>query len=104
MYKSICKETEEQLNVSLESPVRKDTYINPKLITWGGQFKTNFHGADIPFSSCVKATTVLKIANIFKQGGKYYPQIFVKECKIVENRGSAKSFLDGFETCPPLDS
>ena len=42
--------------------------------------------------------------DFFKQGGKYYPQIFVKECKIVENRGSAKSFLDGFETCPPLDS
>ena len=51
MYKSIWKETEEQLNVSLESPVRKYTYINPKLTTWGGQFKTNFHGADIPFSS-----------------------------------------------------
>ena len=57
----------------------------------GGQLKTNFHGAD----SFVKATTVLKIGNIYKQGGKYYPQVFVKECKIVENRGSAKSFLDG---------
>ena len=82
------KETEEQLNVS-----RKDAYINPQLTTWGGQFKTNFHRADI-----------LKIANIYKQGGKYYPQLFVKECKIIENRGSAKPFLDGFETCPSLES
>ena len=84
MYKSIWRETEEQLNVSLESPVRKYTYINPKLITWGGQFKTNFHGVDIPFSSCVN---VLKIANIYKQGGKYYPQVFVKECKFVGKMG-----------------
>ena len=80
--------------------MRKDAYINVIFITWRGQFKTNFHGAD----SFVKATTVLKIGNIYKKGGKYYPQVFVKECKIVENRGSAKSFLDGFETCPPLES
>ena len=82
----------------------KGAYINPKLITQGGQFKTNFHGVDIPFDSCVKATTVLNIANIYKQGGKYSLQVFVKECKIVENTGSAKSFLDDFEACPPLES
>ena len=29
MYKMIRKESEEQLNVSLESVVRKDGYINP---------------------------------------------------------------------------
>ena len=29
MYKIIRKESEEQLNVSLESVVRKDGYINP---------------------------------------------------------------------------
>ena len=33
MHKAIWKETEEQLNVSLESVVRKDSYINPKLVT-----------------------------------------------------------------------
>ena len=71
MYKTIGKETEEQLNVSLESVVRKDGYVNPKLTTWGGQFKTNFDGADIPFGSCVKGTSALKIANIYKQGGKH---------------------------------
>ena len=58
----------------------------------------------LPFGSCVKTTTVLKIANIYKQGEKHYPEIFVKECKIDESRGSAKSFLDGFKTCPPLES
>ena len=66
--------------------------------------QNQFSWGSVPFSSCVKATTVQKIANIYKQGGKYYPQVFVKECKIVENRGSAKSFLDDFETCPPLES
>ena len=35
MYKAIWKETEEQLNVSLESVLRKGAYSNRKLITWG---------------------------------------------------------------------
>ena len=74
------------------------------VITWGGQFKTNFRGVDILFSSCVKATTVLKIANIYKQNGGYHPQVFVKEFKIVENRSSAKSFLDDFEASPSFES
>ena len=68
--------------------MRKDAYINVIFITWGGQFKTNFHGAD----SFVKATTVLKIGNIYKQGGKYYPQVFVKECKIVEKMAPQNHF------------
>ena len=104
MYKLIWGKTEKQFNGSLENVVRKDAYINQKLITWGGQFKTNFHEADIPFGSCVKLTTVLKITSIYKQSGKRYPQVFMKKCKIVENRGSAKWFLDGFQVCPPLDS
>ena len=41
---SDMEETEEQLNVPLEIVVRKDAYISPKLITWRGQFKTNFNG------------------------------------------------------------
>ena len=60
-------------------------------------FKINFHGADIPFSRSVRAHTVLKIGNVYRQGRKYYPQIFVKECKITKDNFPAKSFLDGFQ-------
>ena len=104
MYKVIWKEVQGQLNVSLESVVRKDAYINPKLTTWRWQFKTNFHGIDILFGSCVKAATVLKIANIYKEDGKNQLHVFVKKFKIVEGRGSAKSFLNDFEACPLLEN
>ena len=33
-------------------------------------FKINFHGADIPFSRSVRAHTVLKIGNVYRQGRK----------------------------------
>ena len=79
---------------------KKGAYINPKLITWEGTFRANFHGADIPFGSSVRANTVLKIGNVYRQGGKYYPQGFVKEYKITKDNFPAKSFLDGLETYP----
>ena len=62
------------------------------------------HGADIPFSRGVRANTVLKIGNVYRQEGKYYPQIFVKECKITKDNFPAKSFLDGFQTYPSSEN
>ena len=53
-------------------------FINPKLITREGTFRTDFHGADIPFSRNARANAVLKIGNVYRQGGKYYPQTFLK--------------------------
>ena len=93
---TLWKEIEARLDVVLESVLKNDVYINPKLITWEGTFRTNFHGADIPFSRSVRANTVLKIGNVYRQGGKCYPQIFAKECNITKDNFPAKSFLDGF--------
>ena len=86
-YMALWKEIEARLDVVLESVVKNDAYINPKLITWEGTFRTNFHGADISFGRSVRANTVLKIGNVYRQGGKYYPQVFVKECKIMKFSG-----------------
>ena len=35
----LLKEIEEQLDVVLESVVKNESYINPKLITWEGTFR-----------------------------------------------------------------
>ena len=88
-YMALWKEIEERLDVVLES-VKKKRCL----------FRTNFHGADIPFGSSVRANTVLKIGNVYRQGEKYYPQVFVKEYKITKDNFPAKSFLDGLETYP----
>ena len=86
------KEIEEHLDVTLESVGKNDAYINTKFTTQEGNCKTNFHGAEIPFNCGVKATTILKIGNVYKQGQKYYLQVFVKEYKISELNTFAKSF------------
>ena len=98
------KKIEERLDVVLESAVKNDAYINPKLITREGTFRTNFHGSDIPFGSSERANTVLKIGNFYRQRGTYYPQVFVRECKITKDNFPAKSFLDGFQTHPSREN
>ena len=103
-YMTLWKEIEARLDAVLERVVKNDVYINPKLTKWEGTFRTNFYGADIPFSRSVRANTVLKIGNVYRQGGKYYPQIFVKECKITKDNFPAKSFLDGFQTYPSSEN
>ena len=74
MYIALRKQIEEQLNVSLESVVKNDAYINQKLTTREGKFEANFYRAVIPFNYSVKATTILKIRNVYKQCQKC-PQV-----------------------------
>ena len=102
-YMALWKEIE-RLDVALESAVKNNAYINPKLITWDGTFRSSFHSADMRFGSSVRANTVLKIRNVYRQGGKYYLQVFVKECKITKDNFPAKSFLDGFKTFPSIEN
>ena len=99
-YMALWKEIEARLDVVLESVVKNDAYINSKRITWGGSFRTNFHGADIPFSRSVRANTVLKIRNVYRRGGTHYPQIFVKECKITKDNFPSKSFFRWLQDIP----
>ena len=99
-YIRLWNEIQELLFARLERFIKNDAYINPKLITWNDEFKTNFHGAEIPFNCSVSATAILKIGSVYMQGGKYYPQVFVKECQIVKKSTLAKSFLVGFEASP----
>lgn len=45
----------------LDGVVKNDAYINPKLTTWEGKFKTNFHGVEIPFNYGIDRKLLLKI-------------------------------------------
>ena len=94
---ALWTQIESQLLVPLENIVMKDAYINPKFKSWEGKFKTNVHEFGIPFQYIVIETIVLKIRSVYKQGGNYYLQVFVNECKIIEPNTPAESFLDSSE-------
>ena len=64
-YIASRKEIEERLDVVLEIVVKNDAFIKPKLITWEGNLRTNFHGAVIPFCSSVRLLSMESITRTF---------------------------------------
>ena len=70
------------------------SFVNAKLLTWEDEIKTNFHGKEIPLYTNIYATCVLKIGNIYKQADKYYPQVYIKECKFTTPDKTQISYLD----------
>ena len=87
-YRKIWKAVEDQLFTTFTSPpVKEGCYLNAKVKEWKDKIRTNFHGKDILYNQCCKATAVLKVASVYKQGSNYYPQVYVEEAKIkpVEN-------------------
>ena len=82
-YKKIWSEVESQLfeNLATEPINGKGKYVHGKFKTWKQRIKTNFHGQDVPRDMYCNATAVLKIGSVYKQGKKYHPQVYVKECK-----------------------
>ena len=62
------------------SAMKKEKYINPKLLMWEDKVKTHFKGKELPTEYC-EATGVLKIGSVYTQGLNHYLQVFLKECK-----------------------
>ena len=85
-YKKIWNEVESQLFEKLVTePIKgKDRYVHGKLKTWKERIKTNFHGQGVSHDMYCKATAVLKIDSVHKQGKNYHPQVYVEECKYTD--------------------
>ena len=74
-YRKIWKAVEEQLFVTFTSePLKEGCYLNAKLNVYKDKIRTNFHGEEIPYNQYCKATAVLKVKLVYKQGSNYYPQ------------------------------
>ena len=78
-------------------PLNNGKYINPKLIFWNGENRTRFREGkytryieEIP--AC-RATGVLKISSVYRQGSNYHLQMFLKECKYKKRDVSFESQL-----------
>ena len=107
-YKAVSKKMEELLGKKLEGqPLSNGKYINPKLITWGGEVRTRFKGNQWEkpsnIGSCF-ATGILKIGSVYRKGSNYHLQVFLKECKYTKRDTSFESLLsedeedDGYDT------
>ena len=69
-----------------KDPVNKDRYVNGKLKTWKEGISTNVHGKSVPHEGRREATAILKVSSVHQQGANYCPQVYIEDCKYVEER------------------
>ena len=82
-YRKILKAVDKQLFVRFTSESLKEgCYLNAKSNVYKDKIRTDFHGEDISYNQYCKATAVLKVKSVYKQGNNYYPQVYVDEAKI----------------------
>ena len=96
MYNSIAAGVEDLLQHPLTKGNAAADWINPKLMTWENKVKTMFRGGwsdDVPYGIPCTARGVLKIASVYKQGDRYYLQVFLKECRYTERCAPRKCLL-----------
>ena len=56
---------------------------------------TNFQGKEIPKvdASC-KCLSLIMLNSVVKVGKKYYPQVFLEECKYVRRKNKMFNYID----------
>ena len=70
-------------------------YIKTKIKAYAGSMITNFHNKKMPKEklSC-NCLSVIMLDSAIKANKKYYPQIFLEECKYVQEKIKTENYID----------
>ena len=96
-YNEIWNKIRKLLNgVKLSSePIYGDQYIKIKVKTLIGVIKTLFDGNETPKEKIEYACIpCMSIASILKVDKKYYPQVYLEQCKYKAKKREMKRFID----------
>ena len=82
-YNEIWDKIKETLSIKFHSmPVYDEKYIKAKVREFNGVIKTNFLGDEIPKESMhYTRIACITIDSVMKMEKKYYPQVYLEECK-----------------------
>ena len=72
-----------------------DFYIKTKIKRYDNKVNTNFHENEIPkrdFS--YKCLSLIMLDSFVKVGKKYYPQVFLEECKYVKRKNKMFNYIN----------
>ena len=101
LFKKYCKIWETisgLLGTEFDSePVYGDTdsYIKTKVKMYDNKVNTNFQGKETPKgdSSC-KCLSLIMLDSVGQVGKKYYPQVFLEECKYVKRKNKMFNYIN----------
>ena len=84
-YNEIWEKVKNSIKKYLDNePVYHEKYINAKIKSYNEKINTNFHNNRIPKEgSEFICLSVVLINSILRAGKKYYPQVFLEDCKFV---------------------
>ena len=98
MYCKIWETIKGLLGIEFDSePVYDDTdsYIKTKVKMYDNKVNTNFQGKETPKGdSFYKCLSLIMLDSVVKVGKKYYPQVFLEECKYVKRKNKMFNYIN----------
>ena len=86
------------LGIGLDcEPVHGDTdsYIKTKVKMYDNRVNTNFQGKEVhKKDSSYKCLSLIMLDCVVKVGKKYYPQVFLEECKYVKRKNKMMNYIN----------
>ena len=76
-------------------PVHNEKHLKAKIKSYEGKININFNNDTMPKESspCICLSIVL-IDSVFKMGKKYYPPVFLEECKYIVKEKRATKYIN----------
>ena len=72
-----------------------DSYMKTKVKSYDNKVNTNFQGKEVPKGDAsYKCFSLIMLNFIVKVGKKYYPQVFLKECKYVKRKNKMVNYIN----------
>ena len=72
-----------------------DSYIKTKVKMYDNRVNTNFQGKEIPKKDAsYKCLSLIMLDSVVKIGKKYYPQVFLEECKYVKRKNKMFNYIN----------
>ena len=101
LFKKYCKRwktIKDLLGTEFDSePVYGDTdsYIKTKVKMYDNKVNTNFQGKETPKGdSSYKYLSLIMLDSVVKVGKKYYPKVFLEECKYVKRKNKMFNYIN----------
>ena len=97
-YRKIWKTIKGLLGIEFDSePVYGDTdfYIKTKVKMYDNKVNTNFQGKETPKGdSSYKCLSLIMLDSVVKVEKKYYPQVFLEECKYIKRKNKMFNYIN----------
>ena len=72
-----------------------DKYIKTKIKADAGSMITNFHNKKLPKEKApCNCFPIIMLDSVIKANKKYYPQMFLEECKYVQGKIKNENYID----------